>query len=222
MPTPTEKQRQLYANLMHEVKIRIDAINLAVQGRMGFSEFFVREFCWLQLRMLCELVALSCLVAHGDITFLQPHKVGKSYSADDILERLTKLRPHFYPQPSRQKPMVHGGKPGFEMEAINPSPLAKEDLLKLYGRTHRHLHRGSLKKLLAMNVNAPLDLKIDAPEVIGWAQRINDLLSIHLIAISADELIICILRNASANGEVQVVVAERPPESDTPGSTPGS
>ena len=76
---------------MHEVKVRIDVINHALQGRTGLIAPFVREICWLQLRMLCELVALSCLVAHGDIAFLQPHKVGKSYSADDILDRLIPL-----------------------------------------------------------------------------------------------------------------------------------
>ncbi len=52
--TVTEKQTQLYANLMQEVKVRIDAINLALQGRTNLATPFVRELCWLQLRMLCE------------------------------------------------------------------------------------------------------------------------------------------------------------------------
>ena len=98
----TKDQSQLYASLMQEVKHRIDAINQALQGRTFLPHPFVREFCWLQLRMLCELVALGCLVAHGDIAFLKPHKVGKAYSADDIIRRLTELRPHsFHLQPAK-------------------------------------------------------------------------------------------------------------------------
>jgi hypothetical protein len=207
MPTPTEKQRQLYANLMHEVKVRIEAIDHAVLGRMNLSTVFVREFCWLQLRMLCELIALSCLVAHGDIAFLQPHKVGKSYSADDILDRLTALRQHFYPEAVRQIRAPAGSTEKFQIQGIQPSPLSKDSLLTLYGKTHRHLHRGSLKKLLSMDVRAPIDLTIDTSEVIGWAQKINDLLSSHVIAINANEVILCSLRNADANNDVQVAVA---------------
>jgi hypothetical protein len=70
----TTKETQLYANLMDEVKARIDCINVAVQGRTGFPTPIAREFCYLQLRFLCELIALSCLVAHGDIKSLQSHQ----------------------------------------------------------------------------------------------------------------------------------------------------
>src|SRR5579872_3616704 len=91
-----QKRNTLYANLMDEAKARFAHINLAVSGRAGFATPIIREFCYLQIRFLCELVALSCLVAHGDISALQSHKIGKAYSADDILNRLTKLRPHFW------------------------------------------------------------------------------------------------------------------------------
>jgi len=97
MAQPSQKQLTLYANLMEEVKARFDVINYAAQGRMGLASPFVREFLHLQMRFLCELVALGCIVAHGDITFLQSHKIGRSYSADDILDRMTKLRPTFTP-----------------------------------------------------------------------------------------------------------------------------
>ncbi len=219
------KRQLLYANLMHEVKIRIEAINQAVQGHLRLHELFIREFCWLQLRMLCELVSLSCLVAHGDITFLQPHKVGRSTSADEILDRMTKLRAHFYPFPVRQKEISHpSGQRHFEMEGMAPGPLPKEDLLKLYGRTHRHLHRGSLKGLLSMDINSPIDVTINTPEIVGWAQKINDQLSHHVIAISSERLMICVLRNASDNNKVQVATADAgtvPDLLDQP-SAPGS
>lgn len=205
-----QKQDQLYANLMHEVKLRIEVIKLSLEGHTRLSDPFVREICWLQLRMLCELVALSCIVAHGDIAFLQSHKVGKATSAEDIMNRMTKLRPHFFPFACSQEVVTHpGGSRGFNMTVIKPPPLTKDDLLALYGKTHRHVHRGSLKNLLSLDVNAPWDQTIDAPEIAGWAQRLNGLLSNHAIAIDSDNLILCILRNADDNNNVQVARAGR-------------
>ena len=109
--------------------------------------------------MICELVALSCLVAHGDMKSLQSHKVGKAYSAEEIINKLAALRPHFYPIPVKQRltnPEAPMGKRIFELKVIEPSPLPKEGFLTLYGKTHRHLHRGSLKKLMSTEI--PIDM----------------------------------------------------------------
>ena len=94
------------------------------------------------------------------------------------------------------------------MEAVNPAPLTKEDLTRLYVKTHKHLHRGSLKKLLSSSAQ-PLDLKINVPEIIADLQRISDLLGHHLIAINEGQLMICLLMNPKDNNKVQVVGAER-------------
>lgn len=207
MAHKTDKRNTLYANLMDEVKVRIDIISTVANGRGAFPTVITREFCYLQLRMLCELVALSCLVAHGDIASLKSHKIGRSYSADEILDRLTHLRPHFYPLAINQKKATQSGI-GFELEVVEPSPLPKEQLLALYGLTHRYVHRGSLKKLLSMET--PIDVRVNILDIIAWAQKINNLLSNHAIAINEDQLILCILRNADDNLKVQVATAERP------------
>jgi hypothetical protein len=200
-----DKQNTLYANLMDEVKVRVDCIKSAAQGRMVYPTPIVREFCYLQLRMLCELIALSCLVAHGDITFLQPHKLGKSYSANDILERLARLREHFYPLAIIQT-FTPGPPRGFSIAVVEPSPLPKEELLKLYADTHKYLHRGSLKKMLSMDT--PIDITINMPDIVRWAQKINGLLSAHVITISAQKLLLCSLRNKDDDDKVQVATAE--------------
>ena len=70
------------------------------------------------------------------------------------------------------------------MDVLNPQPLPKEELLSLYGKTHKFLHRGNLKKLLSSTT--PIDMEINAPEIVRWAQKINDQLSVHSIAISED------------------------------------
>jgi hypothetical protein len=201
----TDKRNTLYANLMDEVKVRIDCISTTCNGRGAYPTVITREFCWLQLRMLCELIALACLVAHGDIASLKAHKVGKSYSADDIIDRLEKLRPHFYPVAGKQNqssdPAVR-----YNFEAINPSPFPKEELIALYGKTHRFVHRGTLKQMLSMDM--PIDINVNLPEIIQWAQKINNLLTYHVIAINEDELLLCMLRNADDNFKVQVATLE--------------
>jgi hypothetical protein len=205
MSQPNQKQLILYANLMEEVKVRFDAINHAAIGRTGLGTPFVREFLYLQMRFLCELVALGCLVAHGDISALQSHKVGRAYSADEILDRMTRLRPHFYPVPMKELSIreIGGGLRHHNLHGVDPSPLPKEELIAMYGKTHKHLHRGSLKKLIS--AATPLDLTINVPEIIGQAQKMSDLLAHHLIAINERQIIICLLKNPMNNNKVQVI-----------------
>jgi hypothetical protein len=57
----------LYAAIMEEAKLRLNSIDMALGGATILPHQLVREFCFLQLRMLCELIALGCLTAHGDI-----------------------------------------------------------------------------------------------------------------------------------------------------------
>jgi hypothetical protein len=78
----------LYADLLEEAKIRIASIDAAISGRAGLSAPLVREYSYLQLRMLCELIALGCLTAHGEIKATQAPKLQKEYAADKIIKRL--------------------------------------------------------------------------------------------------------------------------------------
>ncbi|MGA7124937.1 MAG: hypothetical protein WBZ19_01415, partial [Chthoniobacterales bacterium] len=95
------KQQQdasiLYANLLEEAKIRIASIEAVISGRAGLPAPLVREYSYLQLRILCELIALGCLTAHGDIKATQAPKLQKEYAADVIIKRLENLHPNFYP-----------------------------------------------------------------------------------------------------------------------------
>src|SRR5262245_25239192 len=69
-----------YSVLMHEAKRRLLAMDTALEGKTGLPEVAVREYCFLQLRMLCELIALGCLTAQGD---LQTGKLKDEYRQDN-------------------------------------------------------------------------------------------------------------------------------------------
>jgi hypothetical protein len=195
--------RTLYANLMDEVKVRVDCIDRAVNGQTRFPGPIVREFCYGQLRMLCEVIALACLVAHGDIPATYSKRLGREWSAEGIFNELTKLRPHFYPIPFRQLDRIpRGAVYHTNIDWLDPMPLPKEALLELYGKTHQQLHRGNVRKL--MNSATPIEVATNFPEIISWAQRINDQLACHIIAISEEKLISCVLRSVESPDKVQV------------------
>lgn len=88
----------IYAALMEEARTRLETLRRAVDGDLGLPPFAVHDFGYLQLRLLCEIIALGCLVAHGDIAAARPLR--KAYEADRIVRQLGKLHPGFYPVPA--------------------------------------------------------------------------------------------------------------------------
>lgn len=91
---------ELYCNFMDEIKLRIDCVEKALLRKYkGMPSQVVREFCYLQLRFVCELIAMACLVVHEDKMTVK--KFEKLWSASDIVERLAKLNPNFSLKPYR-------------------------------------------------------------------------------------------------------------------------
>jgi len=68
--SPYEEAMDAYSILMQEAKGRLSAINTSLAGRTGLPSGTICEFCFLQLRMLCELITLGCLTAHGPAIFM--------------------------------------------------------------------------------------------------------------------------------------------------------
>ena len=139
-----EKAAGLYTLLMHEVKVRHTCIRKLLEEKTGFDAVFIREFSFLQLRMICEAIALGCLVAHSDIQATQTRGFRKLWSASEIIERLEKLHPDFFPIPFEGRETS----PGHFHFGLGPqSALTKADLLKLYGKCGSVLHRGTRDRL---------------------------------------------------------------------------
>jgi hypothetical protein len=185
---------------LEETKIRIDCINTALSGRTNLPERGATEFCYLQLRMLCELIALGCLVVHGDIEGTRGMQ--KTWAADEIMKRLEQLHPDFYPHPV----LFTFPKPGHvHLDSIEGGYLKREELIRLVGLTGGVLHRGSLKNLLTSNQT--LSRGFDG--VRDWGQKLVTLLSQHRIGlIGGNAHIVCAL--ADANGRVTVNFAASP------------
>jgi hypothetical protein len=146
MPSKTQyREKELYADLMEEVKIRIECIESALRGETQFPGRVVSEFCYLQLRLLCETIALGCLLAHGDISAARSKDLSKAYEADRIIEKLAKLHSEFYPKPRKQ---VRTGPTRLDYALPDYDFLAQNELVQLWRKCGKILHRGRLKDIL--------------------------------------------------------------------------
>jgi len=133
------------------------------------------------------------------------------WAADKIMEELEKLHPDFYPQT-----MAQGrNELGHTLTPVNPQPLPKSDLLKMYGKCGDVLHRGTVKTLIKRGT-----VQIHFPEITAQAQKIHDLLAVHLVVLQgAESVFVCVLRNKDDNMNAQVSIIERP-ESPPPSFEP--
>lgn len=192
----------LYADVMAEIKVRMTSIVTAAHSKTGLPSPLVREFCFLQLRMVCELIALGCLAAHGDIKAAQSGKLMKEYSAERIFAQLENLHPDFYPHPVRST--LEG--PGrHHLQPITEGFLTKADLLRLYTKCGSIFHRGNVKKLLSDR----MPTQFNFPEITGWTEKILVLLRVHRVALLGNmAAFICTLHNSERGGRVEVAIAE--------------
>ena len=192
----------LYADLMSEVKIRMTSIQTAINGLTGLPSPLIREFCFLQLRMICELVALSCLTAHGDIKAARSKKLTKEYSTERIFQQLENMHPGFYPHPVR---MTKTGPTSRHFTEIADGFLTKNNLVRLYTKCGGILHRGSIKKLLSDRTPTQANFT----EISSWAEKMLVLLRVHRVALLGDKVqIVCVLHSSEHGGKVQVAIAE--------------
>jgi hypothetical protein len=217
MVQPTAEQlaaMTLYAALLEEAKVRISSVEDMLNGKVALPGPLLHESCFLQLRFLCEIIALGCLVLHGDIKapgtdrLARDGKLKKTWSADLIMEELSKLHPAFFPVAVRRVETEYG----FQLVGYTEGVLSRQDLVQLYHLCGSHLHRGHLKKLLKSRTPTQFNF----PDVLARLKLIGMLLSHHIIPLfEPGTLLLTILRNSDDHERVQVVfAAQRPTEGD--------
>ena len=171
-----------------------------MNGATGLHHRFVEEFCYLQLRMTCELIALGCLVAHGDIGCIT--RIRTEWSAAAIINGLEKLHPDFYPLPTSQSKDAGGML--LMRDNTDIDYLTKPQLVALNGRCGEYLHRGTSQTLFTdRSKTKPLDFG----EIAKYAGRIINLLSIHtMLLFDRNTILTCGLRSGG-NDQVHTWIA---------------
>ncbi len=174
MKVAEQRQRQLYCVLMEEIKERLRVLAAAIKGAYGLPEVARFELCWLELRMICELIGLSSAVAHGTIPTTASQRFQSSYKPDDIFRQLEKVHPAFFPCAVDEE-LEDGVLSG--MTIVENGYLTKTELVSLYGKCGDALHRGRLK-------NIGKERQFSVMEIISWQNKIVRLLNRHFIAMS--------------------------------------
>jgi hypothetical protein len=90
---------QRYCSIIDEIKFRITGIKKIIHAEISIAETIGRDAGFLELRMICELIAFGCLIAHGDIKATRSGKFIGKYQADFFVKALSDLHPDFYPKP---------------------------------------------------------------------------------------------------------------------------
>ena len=176
---PTEKQKAamgIYANALQEIRGRLWLLNNLIGGDKGVNSHYTKEFCYLQLRMMCELIALGCLVAHGDIKKTDTKAFRKEASATKLMKMLTDLNSDFYPVPITMQKI---SPKQWDQKELKDGFLTKSDLGALYGRCGDSLHRSNLKKYMTNDII----IRKDFPIIQAWAAKITRLVDVHRIML---------------------------------------
>lgn len=193
-PSDTE----LYAGFMGEVKTRMKAVHRVLSAlrpsqNPGEEAFLDAEAAILQIRFVCELIALASLSAHSELGLSL--SLLKSYHAGNIFRDLERLNPHSFPKAI--KPFVRG--PEIEL-IVKPEAIGRVGLEEIYNGCGNLLHRGVLKNAMRGAVR-----NYDMSKVDGWANSIQNLLSHHTIAILERGMIFVVTMNSPNDGDVEVI-----------------
>jgi hypothetical protein len=183
---------------MAEVKVRLSAATTAASGGLRVHQLVAYELCYLELRMICELIALSCLVVHGDVPGTSTGRMRKAYDADFILNALEELHPDFYPRPGVQ---VDGGR---EVKPVTSGFLTKQMLIRLYGECGNVLHRGSIR-----NIGPELNKPRSFERIADWLSKLVKLLDHHQITLLNSDLEVWTVMHASQDGQPHVHLMKR-------------
>jgi hypothetical protein len=156
---------------------------------------FAYEFCYLQLRLSCELIASACVVAHGDLQIAQTGKMQNEDRAPVILKMLEEAHPNFYPRPTRQILDAAGNVEC--VTAITSGYLSKEELPKLYAKCGNEIHKGKVKK-----AGRPINQAVSFKEIGEWRSKIMTLLGHHAISLHDSPSEVWVLMHEKSSGKV--------------------
>ncbi len=137
----------LYVRFMEGIKWRLltDCIptRRSVAGNRDYlPNLAAAEFCLLQLRKSCELLALGCVAMHQDAR--QTRKLRTEWNAHRIMGIFGELKPSFFPMPSRTEIIPGASRPAGDVQPIKDA-LTKKEMLKAYHIFGRLLHSGTFE-----------------------------------------------------------------------------
>jgi hypothetical protein len=188
------KHLELYRLLMTEIKERCAVLRTVTEQKLNIWPVTAFELGYLQIRLICELIGLGCLTAHGDIPATYSKRLLQTYEPGRIFSELGKLHPNFYPRACSSNVSSVGGVINFAVLEDHQF-LSKENIIAIHGKTGNVLHRGDLK-----SIGRPFHLNFQ--ELQDWHNKIVDMLRIHLISLHDINRYVLIIMSDPNTGSV--------------------
>lgn len=143
------ERAKLYLDLMDEVRLRVELVARLVEDCEQWRPQFLQEICWLQLRMICETIAIACLLAHGDVKGRNQLDRQKPH---EIFTIMKDINPDFFP-----KPIIVTVKDGHAKvkQRDDRQFMAAKDLEKLWNMAGDRLHRGKSWHVVSQRKDGP-------------------------------------------------------------------
>lgn len=188
---------ELYCGLMEEIKLRVGFIEYACNNPGPVPQFIV-ETCFLQLRMIHELVAIGCIAIQSK--HVNIGRLEKEWSANEIMPHLERLNPAFFPRAIAISGPAQAGYAGHVVEPTQQE-FTKAVFLKNYGRCGGQLHRGTLRKIASSMPPKPASFD----EVREITSGLKKLLNTHSIHAPDNTRYWCIMHDKQNENRVTVL-----------------
>ena len=191
----------VYCRFMEEVKMRLGAIQNTVKqitaDPKGPDSILQCEFAYLQLRYVCELLALSALAAQKPYGLTDV--LLESFHARRALNDLSEINGNCFPRPV--KITRADGKISLDVSDIGA--LKRKELQRIYDKLGSRLHRGRFRQ--AFEGKPPV---YDIKALDRWARKIGSLLSHHAMMLLDHGLILVVHLTSGPNGSVQIAISK--------------
>jgi hypothetical protein len=174
-----EEIGRIYITLMEEMKVRHEALVKSLlriaEEEAEDEQFLLAEFAYLQVRRICELLALAVLAAHNTLPEARASDSLRLWNAEAVFKRLGRINPLGFPRPFVAERQENGG---LHFNPIDRPLLDREGLCRIYNQCGDRLHVGKLGALLKG------DRKVyDIAELRYWCAAIAQLTSQHMVAM---------------------------------------
>jgi hypothetical protein len=126
--------------------------------------------------MVCELIALASVMAHGDFGVILSAKIKDEDRPGALLKMLEQIHPDCYPRPIKQ--ILNSAGEVVSIDDIRTGFLTRAELPRLYGLCGNELHKGKLHKIGRF----PKPEKSQR-EILNWYEKILWLLGNHKIKL---------------------------------------
>jgi hypothetical protein len=191
----------LYCSLMEALKWRINAIEININKVYGASHYMdhrlVAEFCLLQFRYCCELLALGCVAVHTDTP--EAKQLEKKWNAEEMMRTFDKIKPSYFPIGIKEIPKPDGT---MRWDPL-PDAFTKDEFSSMYNRFGDLLHTGTLK-----NFRIQRTVNFDFKEGLEYLRKFGTL-NTHYYLIDNDDRVLFVAMKNRESGHAQMFYLKR-------------